>query len=97
MSAGRGVLRVDREQMTEGQLQCGRLEEQCDTVLLGRGSERRAFHIHAGKEEMRESLRRQFPNDTLAVDQLMRLMKVPNGAECGGHCVCCVQDIGLLV
>ncbi|XP_036446446.1 all-trans-retinol 13,14-reductase-like [Colossoma macropomum] len=69
------LLRVALEQITEGQLQFVRLEEHFDTVLLGRGSERRAFHIHAGKEEMRESLRRQFPNDTLAVDQLMSLMK----------------------
>ncbi|XP_072549859.1 all-trans-retinol 13,14-reductase-like [Salminus brasiliensis] len=69
------LLRVALEQVTEGQLQFVQLEQQFDTVLLGRGSERRAFHIHSGKQEMRDSLRRQFPNDTHAVDQLMSLMK----------------------
>ncbi|XP_015457097.2 all-trans-retinol 13,14-reductase [Astyanax mexicanus] len=69
------LLRVVLEQITEGQLQFAPLEQHFDTVLLGRGSERKTFHIHSGKQEMRDNLKRQFPDDAHAVDQLMSLMK----------------------
>ncbi|XP_066497737.1 all-trans-retinol 13,14-reductase-like [Hoplias malabaricus] len=69
------LLRVALEQVTEGQLQFSGLEQHFDTVLLGRGSETKVFRLHSGKEEMGDSLKRQFPEDTLAVDELMKLMK----------------------
>ncbi|XP_036407898.1 all-trans-retinol 13,14-reductase-like [Megalops cyprinoides] len=68
--------RVALDQITEGQLDFVELEQHFDTVIIGDGDERRDYHIHSGKTEMAESLRRQFPDDTGAVDEFMRLMKV---------------------
>ncbi|XP_030638838.1 inactive all-trans-retinol 13,14-reductase-like [Chanos chanos] len=70
------LLRVVLDQITEGQLQFSQLEEHYDTMIIGQGSNRRDYHVHAGKTEMRDSLVRQFPEDVEAVDELMRLMKL---------------------
>uniref|UniRef100_A0A673AII7 Amine oxidase domain-containing protein n=1 Tax=Sphaeramia orbicularis TaxID=375764 RepID=A0A673AII7_9TELE len=40
------------------------------TVLI------REYHIHAGKTEMAESLKKQFPGEEEAIDEFMRLMKM---------------------
>ncbi|XP_064172449.1 inactive all-trans-retinol 13,14-reductase-like [Anguilla rostrata] len=70
------MLRVALDQISEGQLDFVELEQHFDTVVIGEGEERRDYLIHAGKAEMGRSLRRQFPDDTEAVDQLMKLVKV---------------------
>ncbi|XP_069041863.1 all-trans-retinol 13,14-reductase-like [Lepisosteus oculatus] len=70
------LLRVAVDQITEGQLQFAQLEQHFDTVIIGEKEARRHYHIHSGKTEMAESLRRQFPHDTEAVDEFMRLMKL---------------------
>lgn len=36
----------------------------------------REYHIHAGKTEMADSLKQQFPGEEGAIDEFMRLMKV---------------------
>lgn len=36
----------------------------------------REYHIHAGKTEMADSLKKQFPGEEEAIDEFMRLMKV---------------------
>ncbi|KAG9343799.1 hypothetical protein JZ751_013180 [Albula glossodonta] len=70
------LLRVALDQITEGQLEFVKLEQHFDTVIIGEGDGHRAYHIHAGKTEMAESLKQQFPNDTEAVAEFMRLMKM---------------------
>ncbi|TNN70787.1 All-trans-retinol 13,14-reductase [Liparis tanakae] len=60
----------------EGQLQFTRLEQHFDTLFLGQHDERREYHIHAGKTEMAESLKKQFPGEEKAIDEFMRLMKL---------------------
>uniref|UniRef100_A0A668AHB2 All-trans-retinol 13,14-reductase-like n=1 Tax=Myripristis murdjan TaxID=586833 RepID=A0A668AHB2_9TELE len=70
------LLRVALDQITEGQLQFTRLEEHFDTLILGQDDTRREYHIHAGKTEMAANLKRQFPGEEKAIDELMRLMKV---------------------
>ncbi|XP_046894720.1 all-trans-retinol 13,14-reductase-like [Hypomesus transpacificus] len=70
------LLRVVLDQITEGQLQFARLEQHYDTLILGQGESRREYHLHAGKTEMAASLRRQFPGEEEAVDELIRLMKL---------------------
>ncbi|XP_028842731.1 all-trans-retinol 13,14-reductase-like isoform X2 [Denticeps clupeoides] len=69
------LLRVALDQITEGQLQFVQLEQHFDTVVIGEGASRMEYHIRSGKEEMGECLRQQFPDDTLAVNELIRLMK----------------------
>uniref|UniRef100_A0A668AZ37 All-trans-retinol 13,14-reductase-like n=1 Tax=Myripristis murdjan TaxID=586833 RepID=A0A668AZ37_9TELE len=68
------LLRVALDQITEGQLQFTRLEEHFDTLILGQDDTQ--YHIHAGKTEMAANLKRQFPGEEKAIDELMRLMKV---------------------
>lgn len=36
----------------------------------------REYHIHAGKNEMAASLKKQFPGEEEAIDKFMKLMKV---------------------
>lgn len=75
------LLRVALDQISEGQLQFARLDEHFDTVVIGQGEGRREYHLIAGKTEMHECLQRQFPKDTEAVDEFMRLMKVFSACE----------------
>uniref|UniRef100_A0A665TE16 All-trans-retinol 13,14-reductase-like n=1 Tax=Echeneis naucrates TaxID=173247 RepID=A0A665TE16_ECHNA len=69
------LLKVALDQITDGQLQFTRLEQQFDTLFLGQPDQRRAYHIHAGKTEMAASLKKQFPGEEEAIDEFMRLMK----------------------
>ncbi|XP_078126254.1 all-trans-retinol 13,14-reductase-like [Sander vitreus] len=70
------LLRVALDQITEGQLQFIRLEQHFDTLVLGQLDQRREYHIHAGKTEMADSLKQQFPGEEGAIDEFMRLMKL---------------------
>uniref|UniRef100_A0A8C9Z9Q2 All-trans-retinol 13,14-reductase-like n=1 Tax=Sander lucioperca TaxID=283035 RepID=A0A8C9Z9Q2_SANLU len=70
------LLRVALDQITEGQLQFTRLEQHFDTLVLGQPDQRREYHIHAGKTEMADSLKQQFPGEEGAIDEFMRLMKL---------------------
>ncbi|KAF1380098.1 hypothetical protein PFLUV_G00182960 [Perca fluviatilis] len=70
------LLRVALDQITEGQLQFTQLEQHFDTLILGQPDQRREYHIHAGKTEMADSLKQQFPGEEGAIDEFMRLMKL---------------------
>ncbi|KAM8844878.1 all-trans-retinol 13,14-reductase-like [Spinachia spinachia] len=70
------MLRVALDQITEGQLQFSQLEQHFDTLFLGQSDQRREYHIHAGKTEMADSLKEQFPGEEEAIDEFMRLMKL---------------------
>ncbi|KAA8584757.1 hypothetical protein FQN60_003451 [Etheostoma spectabile] len=70
------LLRVALDQITEGQLQFTRLEQHFDTLILGQPDQCREYHIHAGKTEMADSLKQQFPGEEGAIDEFMRLMKL---------------------
>ncbi|KAM9843165.1 all-trans-retinol 13,14-reductase-like [Aulostomus maculatus] len=70
------LLKVALDQITEGQLQFTRLEQHFDTLVLGQPGQHREYHIHAGKTEMADSLKKQFPGEEEAIDEFMRLMKL---------------------
>ncbi|XP_053194215.1 all-trans-retinol 13,14-reductase-like [Scomber japonicus] len=70
------LLKVCLDQITEGQLQFTRLEQHFDTLVLGQPGQGREYHIHAGKTEMADSLKKQFPEEEEAIDEFMRLMKL---------------------
>ncbi|MBN3305451.1 RETST reductase, partial [Amia calva] len=70
------LLRIAVDQITEGQLQFAQLEQHFDTIVIGDKQNSRHYHIHSGKTEMAENLKRQFPEDTEAIDKFMTLMKV---------------------
>ncbi|KAK2832813.1 hypothetical protein Q5P01_016702 [Channa striata] len=70
------LLRVALDQITDGQLQFARLEPHFHTLILGQRDERREYHVHAGKTQMAESLKKQFPGEEAAIDEFIRLMKL---------------------
>lgn len=71
-----GMLRVILDQISEGQLDFVPLEQHYDTIIIGEKEDTRLYHMYSGKTEFAEALRRQFPEETQAIDKFMKLMKV---------------------
>ncbi|XP_010872700.2 inactive all-trans-retinol 13,14-reductase [Esox lucius] len=69
------MFRVALDQISEGQIQFKKMEQHFDTLVLGQGEDRRDYHILAGKIEMMESLKRQFPDDKQALEEYFKYMK----------------------
>ncbi|KAK1160309.1 all-trans-retinol 13,14-reductase [Acipenser oxyrinchus oxyrinchus] len=70
-----GMLRVVLDQISEGQLDFVPLEQHYDTIIIGEKEDTRLYHMYSGKTEFAEALRRQFPEETQAIDKFMKLMK----------------------
>uniref|UniRef100_A0AAY4CLG2 Amine oxidase domain-containing protein n=1 Tax=Denticeps clupeoides TaxID=299321 RepID=A0AAY4CLG2_9TELE len=70
------LLRIAMDQITEGQMQFVKLEQHFDTITIGSGEERREYTIYSGKTEMEAHLKKQFPNDTKAIEEFFKFMKV---------------------
>ncbi|XP_036403015.1 inactive all-trans-retinol 13,14-reductase-like [Megalops cyprinoides] len=70
------LLRVALDQITEGQIELVELEHHIDTIIIGEDDDRRDYHIYTGKTEMAEHLKKQFPNDTEAIDVFFEVMKI---------------------
>ncbi|KAL4660500.1 putative all-trans-retinol 13,14-reductase [Arapaima gigas] len=70
------LFRIALDQITEGQLELVKLDHHFDTIFIGTGDERRDYHIRAGKTEMAEHLKEQFPEDTKAIDAFFEIMKI---------------------
>ncbi|MGH0131862.1 UNVERIFIED_CONTAM: hypothetical protein FKN15_047965 [Acipenser sinensis] len=70
-----GMLRVILDQISEGQLDFVPLEQHYDTIIIGEKEDTRLYHMYSGKTEFAEALRRQFPEETQAIDKFMKLMK----------------------
>ncbi|XP_062382908.1 inactive all-trans-retinol 13,14-reductase-like [Sardina pilchardus] len=70
-----GMLKVAFDQLTEGQLEFVPLPQHFDTIHIGLGEERREYSLYTGKTEMEAHLKKQFPDDTEAVEEFFRLMK----------------------
>ncbi|KAM8947882.1 all-trans-retinol 13,14-reductase-like [Pelodytes ibericus] len=66
-----GMLRVIMDQLTEGQLQWNRLDDQYDSIILGQ----HVYQLHAGKKEFPITLKKQFPGEEEAIDKFVALMK----------------------
>lgn len=71
------LLRIAFDQISEGQLEFQELHQHFDTIQIGLGEELREYTIHSGKTEMKEHLKKQFPNDTKAIEEFFHIMKVP--------------------
>ncbi|KAG9350197.1 hypothetical protein JZ751_026550, partial [Albula glossodonta] len=70
------LFRIALDQITEGQLEFVELEHHFDTIIIGQGDDQRDYHIYTGKTEMAERLKKQFPNDTEAIDAFFKIMKI---------------------
>ncbi|XP_077108665.1 all-trans-retinol 13,14-reductase-like [Ranitomeya variabilis] len=66
-----GMLRVIMDQLTDGQLQWNRLEDQYDSIIIGH----KLYRLYAGKHEFPTTLKKQFPGEKEAIDKFVSLMK----------------------
>lgn len=72
------LLRIAFDQLSEGQLEFQQLKQHFDTVHIGLDDHRRAYTILSGKTEMKDHLKKQFPEDTEAIEAFFKIMKVPS-------------------
>ncbi|KAL7852672.1 hypothetical protein SRHO_G00184570 [Serrasalmus rhombeus] len=70
------LLRIALDQITDGQLQIAELDPHMDTVVIGKGDGCREYTIYAGKRQMEAHLKKQFPNDTRAIEEFFKIMKI---------------------
>ncbi|KAM6951875.1 inactive all-trans-retinol 13,14-reductase [Aplochiton taeniatus] len=70
------LLRIAFDQITEGQLEFVELDQHFDTIQIGQGEDKREYTIFTGKTEMEAHLKKQFPDDTAAIDTFFKIMKV---------------------
>lgn len=75
------LLRIAFDQLTEGQLEFQQLKQHFDTIRIGLGDHKREYTILSGKTEMKDHLKKQFPEDTEAIETFFKIMKV---ARCPG-------------
>ncbi|XP_068120917.1 all-trans-retinol 13,14-reductase-like isoform X2 [Hyperolius riggenbachi] len=66
-----GMLRVIMDQLTEGQLQWNLLAPQYESIKIGH----KVYHLHAGKREFLDTLKKQFPGEEEAIEKFTALMK----------------------
>uniref|UniRef100_A0A668A3D3 Retinol saturase (all-trans-retinol 13,14-reductase) like n=1 Tax=Myripristis murdjan TaxID=586833 RepID=A0A668A3D3_9TELE len=70
------LLRIAFDQISEGQLVFQELDQHFDTIQIGLGEEKREYTIFTGKTEMKAHLKKQFPDDTEAIETFFKIMKV---------------------
>ncbi|KAK3529228.1 hypothetical protein QTP70_021923 [Hemibagrus guttatus] len=70
------LFKIIMDQITEGQLQFVELDKHFDTLVIGSGEKIRKYTIYSGKTEMEEHLKAQFPDDTKAVEEFFKIMKI---------------------
>jgi len=70
------LLRIAFDQISEGQLEFQELDQHFDTIQIGEGEEKREYTIYTGKTEMEAHLKKQFPDDTAAIETFFNIMKV---------------------
>ncbi|MCI4384011.1 hypothetical protein PGIGA_G00033380 [Pangasianodon gigas] len=70
------LFKLVMDQITEGQVQFVELDKHIDTIVIGSGEKSRKYTIYSGKTEMEEHLKEQFPDDTKAVEEFFKIMKM---------------------
>ncbi|XP_072513519.1 inactive all-trans-retinol 13,14-reductase [Salminus brasiliensis] len=70
------LLKIAFDQITDGQLQFAELDPHSDTVVIGKGADCKQYTIYTGKRKMEAHLKKHFPNDTRAIEEFFKIMKV---------------------
>ncbi|XP_067312753.1 inactive all-trans-retinol 13,14-reductase-like isoform X2 [Pseudorasbora parva] len=71
-----GLLKIALDVITDGQVQFAEQGSHVDTVVIGQGAQHKEYTIYSGKKQMEAHLKKQFPNDTKAVEELFKIMKI---------------------
>lgn len=69
-------LKIALDLITDGQVHFAEQGSHVDTVVIGKGTQCKEYTIYNGKKQMEAHLKKQFPNDTKAVEELFKIMKV---------------------
>ncbi len=83
---GNSFLKVALDLITDGQVRFAEQGSHVDTVVIGTETPRKEYTIYNGKKQMEAHLKKQFPNDTKAVEELFKIMKV---FACSKLCIYC--------
>lgn len=62
------------DQITDGQVQWDKLDEEFDIVSIGSGNERRTYPVVVGEDKWKRMLKERFPAETKAIDEYFELM-----------------------
>ncbi|KAF4108773.1 inactive all-trans-retinol 13,14-reductase [Onychostoma macrolepis] len=69
-------LKVALDLITDGQVHFAEQGSHVDTVVIGTATPHKEYTIYNGKKQMEAHLKKQFPNDTKAVEELFKIMKI---------------------
>ncbi|XP_067301210.1 inactive all-trans-retinol 13,14-reductase-like [Pseudorasbora parva] len=70
------LLKVALDLLTDGQVHFAEQASHVDTVVIGKGAQCKKYTIYSGKKQMEAHLKTQFPNDSKAVEELFKIMKI---------------------
>ncbi|XP_006129180.3 all-trans-retinol 13,14-reductase [Pelodiscus sinensis] len=63
------------DQLTEGQLQWTKMPPVFDAVVLGEPGNGKTYRLYSGKKEYVEELKKQFPDEAVAIEKFVALVK----------------------
>ncbi|KAL8173801.1 UNVERIFIED_CONTAM: hypothetical protein K2H54_026202 [Gekko kuhli] len=63
------------DQLTDGQLQWAKMDSPCDVVILGDPDNGKKYYMYSGLKEHIDGLKKQFPDETAAIDRFVSLVK----------------------
>lgn len=69
-------LKIALDLITDGQVHFAEQGSHVDTVVIGKGPQCKEYTIYNGKKQMETHLKKQFPNDSKAVEEFFKIMKI---------------------
>ncbi|XP_071950182.1 all-trans-retinol 13,14-reductase-like [Antedon mediterranea] len=72
------------DQITDGKLEFTKIDQNFDTLVLGKGENQRSYKLECGSREIyRQGLLKCFPDEKKAIDKYMKLLKEIKNASLG--------------
>ncbi|XP_077161971.1 all-trans-retinol 13,14-reductase [Paroedura picta] len=69
------ISRTIVDQLTDGQLQWAKMDSPYDVVILGDPENGKKYCMYSGQKEHVNGLKKEFPDETVAIDKFMMLVK----------------------
>ena len=67
------------DQISEGQIEWEKLEDEFDVVSIGYGDDNRRYEVCEGIEQWKKKLKKQFPDEEAGIDEFFKLVKLGYG------------------
>ena len=79
---GTTISKVLIDQLTDGQLQWNPIDDNFDTIAIGKSGQHKLYPLYAGSRQIfRDSIVKLFPEEEAAIDKYMKLLKVSHWRE----------------